>query len=62
MPSNEVVINLNDTEIVGKQYQSFSNAFAYIATQGPGVINTWKVRFSGYNYESIYIPEYVTVE
>jgi hypothetical protein len=60
-PSNEILINVNDPEVAGKQYQSFANAFAYIATQAPSQMNTWAVRFSGPNAEDLLIPEYVTV-
>ena len=60
--SNEITIRVAPApEVVGKQYNSFANAFAYIATQGAADITPWNVRFSGWNNESFDIPEYVSV-
>ena len=60
--SKEIVINTNDAEVTGKQYQTFAAAIAWINTQTPSTTNTFVIRFSGVNTESgISIPEYVTV-
>jgi hypothetical protein len=59
--TNEVLINVVDDAVVGKQYKTFADAFAYIATQTPSATNTFAVRFSGIITENLMIPEFVTV-
>jgi len=44
--TNELVINNNETEIVGKQYQSIANADSYVQTQPTSVFNRFVTRFS----------------
>lgn len=59
--TNEVLINVVDDAVAGKQYKTFADAFAYIATQTPSATNTFAVRFSGKITENLMIPEFVTV-
>ena len=61
MPNNELAINVNDPEIVGKQYQSFANAIAYLLAlpTPPDSHNRWALRFSGTNLENIDFPQYI---
>jgi hypothetical protein len=59
--SNEILINKYESEISGKQYNKFVNAFAYVSSQTPSATNTWVVRFSGAISESLMVPEFVTV-
>lgn len=61
--NKEIVINTVDTEISGKQYQNFANAFAYIASLAlpPSVTNPWTVKFSGRHTENIIIPLFVSL-
>ena len=63
VPTNELVINTTDPEIVGKQYQSFANAFAYLVAlpTPPDPHNRWAIRFSGTNNENLTIPPYVSI-
>lgn len=64
IPSNELVININDPEVVGKQYQSFANAFAYLNSiagtpDEPSEFNRWAIRFNGIFNDTIDVPEFV---
>lgn len=59
--SNEILINVVDDAVIGKQYKTFADAFAYIVTQTPSATNTFAIRFSGKIAESIMVPEFVTV-
>jgi hypothetical protein len=65
IPSNELVINVNDPEVVGKQYQSFANAFAYLASlppvEAPSMYNRRAIRFSGTHAENITLPPYINL-
>lgn len=65
IPSNELVINVNDPEVVGKQYQSFANAFAYLASlppaAAPSMYNRRAIRFSGTHTENITLPPYINL-
>jgi hypothetical protein len=59
-----LVINVNDPEVVGRQYQSFANAFAYLAglVTPPSQSDRWSIRFSGTHTENIIIPEFVNLK
>ena len=61
--SNELWINKSEPEVVGKQYQTFANAFAYLNTLptalAPSQMNRWAIRFSWTHMEELDVPEYV---
>lgn len=59
--SNMVLVNTWLQQIVGKQYQSFADAFSYIATQTCDSTHPWTVSFSWYVNESISVPQYITI-
>lgn len=67
IPSNEIVINVNEPEIVWKQYQSFANAFAYLSAPTevwdlpPAMYNRWTIRFSWPHTEDIDVPPFVNI-
>lgn len=63
--SNEIVINQLEAPIVGKQYQTFEDAFTYINTQSPSATNPWAIKFSGQITENLTgtnkIPKWVSI-
>jgi len=59
--SKEVIINVNDPEIFGLQYESFLNANTYIQTQAPASGDRWTIRFTGVITENVVLYEYVAI-
>ena len=59
--SNEVVLNVNDSAIPWKQYRTFADIYAYVASQTPSATNTRASKFSWYITEDIVVQEYNTI-
>ena len=58
-----LVINTQEDNIEGKQYKTFAEAFAYIASleTPPSLYDRWAIRFSGTIYEDIKVPAFIHI-
>lgn len=60
--SNEIIINITEDEIIGKQYKTFADAQAWIVANGnPSANNYWIIKFNGNISETVTMIPYITI-
>lgn len=59
--SYELLINVDDSEVAGKQYESFANANLFLDTKVPAEDNLWNIGVSGVISENIVKKDYVGI-